>query len=70
MRDKYDEEYWANKRLSNCCAEPVFGEYDNNPDLPPTGICSGCGDHAVFYTDKEFEEIDRALNPEGKAYGE
>ena len=56
-------------RLSNCCAEKVLGEYHwGTIDDPPVGICRGCRDHAVFYTEEEFEENDFEEN--GYNYGQ
>ena len=46
-------------RLSNCCAEKALGEYHwGLEDEPPLGVCRGCKEHAVFYTEEEFEEND------------
>ena len=59
----------SESRLSNCCAEQLYGEFDwGYDDHPPTGICCGCGNHAVFYTEEEFEEIDFEEN--GYNYGQ
>lgn len=59
----------SESRLSNCCAEKVLGEYYWGPlDEPPMGLCRGCKDHAVFYTEEEFEEID--FEEKGYNYGQ
>ena len=40
--------------------EKALGEYHWGSDLcPPVGFCRGCREHAVFYTEDEFEVLDK-----------
>lgn len=55
--DELDDFYPSSQLVSACCGARPWGEvYDGDPkhNIPPTGICSNCRDHATF--EQEIEE--------------
>lgn len=55
LEEENDDLYFGSSFISNCCGAPPWGElYDAIGNIPLTGICSRCKDHASF--SQEIEE--------------